>query len=291
MQLFQREFGLHWEQINSIYNHLTEDSKQDLTFEKFEDLIKVLAHKKTLNDIEKAPLTLDQFEFDFLRFNADAILKAADVAELKAIVRSKLQSEEQREKEFGDETLERIWEKLEVFRKSPTPMNDTLKDVVIVDGSSTAERMAADSGRERALSSTNIDTTNEFERAQNRQIKNLQRLIAVCTSARQTDGSSAVAKLFMEVMLFGEKLHKGLDEMGRMLEAKNEYIAFINNEVEESKAETAKLQAKLEDFVVEISNAKLQTREFKRDFGRQACRTRKRGRKAQTGAERAGIAK
>lgn len=285
MQLFQREFGLQWEQINSIYNHLTEDSKQDLTFEKFEDLIKVLQHKKSVNEIEKAPLTLDQFEFDFLRGNADAILKAADFGELKATIRGKLQSDEQREKEFGEETLERIWEKLDVFRKSPTPMNDTLKDVVIIDGSSMADRMAADSGRERALSSTNVDTTNEFERVQNRQIRHLQRLIAVCTSARQTDGSSAVTKLVVEVMLFGEKLHKGLDEMARILEAKNEYIGFISSEVEERKAETAKLLAKLEDFVVEISNAKLQTRDLKRNAGRKTRGTGKRRGEAETRAE------
>lgn len=260
IQIFQREFGLQWEQINEIYNHLTDDSKTELTFDKFEDLIKILAHKKQVDEIGRTPLVLSQSEFDLLRTHGDAVLRANTRNELRDILHSLLgQQPGKTSHDFSDETIDRIWDKLEVSRASLTPLNDALKSAQISDHRQTSDRLLGELGRERGLSASGVDCSDDFERLKTRQLKNLAKLMSLCTAAKQVDSSGAVTKLVFDVMSFGEGLHAGLEQIGQLITSKNDFINYLTLEAEDLKTEATRVQGRLDEFVEEISHERPRT--------------------------------
>jgi hypothetical protein len=254
MKVFQRDFVLTWEQTNDIYNHLTDDAKSELSFERFEDLIKVLEHKKHVAEMDRGALALSKLEADILRTNAAIFPQVSTPTELRQLLKSLLPDDPVVQSAyFQDETVTALWERLEQLRESPNPVLDLLKGVQTGSTSDGTGDRVSDFGRDRTMSMGISDGADDFEQLKELQIKSLNKLIAACTVIKHSDGSEAVSKLVFELMVFGENLHKGFERMGAVVAAKNQYIDFMRSEAEELKRETAGLQTKLEEFVGEVS--------------------------------------
>lgn len=257
MKVFQRDFSLTWEQTNDIYNHLTDDAKTELSFERFEDLIRVLEHKKQLAEMEKGLLHLSKVEADVIRTTADKLSQCSSPTELRQQLKLLLADDPNSQStHFQDETVAYLWEKIEMARESPNPILEVLKNAVV--GESVVER-PWELIRERARSLADGDDSHDFEQLKKAQINSLNKLISTCTAVKHADGSEAVSKLVFDLMVFGEHFHKGLEEIGGLVATKNHYIDFMRSESEELRQEVTQLQSKLEEFVGEVSRERSQT--------------------------------
>lgn len=253
MQIFQRDFSLTWEQINELYNHVTDDSKSELTFEKFEDLVKCLWHNKLIKDTEKTPFFVSQTEMDFIQQNAAQFFEIQELGKFKKMVREKMGTAEF---ELSDETLAKVYSKMQNLRDCGQPSCDLFKTMLVKSQSRKSDFMQNDSGRERPRSVSGFDKCEDFDRLERRQVLSLKKLMHACTTAKQTENSDTISKLVFEVVTHGEESQRQWESLARILGVKNEYIEYLAIQHEQHRNEFTDLQKKVEELIEELSSEK-----------------------------------
>lgn len=263
MKIFQPEFELTWEQINDIYNHLTDDAKCEVTFERFEDLIKVLDHKRQVTQIEGEILELSKAEVEVLTNNSARIDSITSRLELLTFLRQVSQDNAQSSSPlFSYDTVDLLWDKLELNRECSSPLQEILPVAVINDSIHSSNELV----KQRSISIGSSDETDELEQLKRSQLQCLDQLMSACTAVQQIDGSKAVCKLAYDLMVFGENFHKGLEEIQGIIGAKNKLIAFVRSQSDQLRHDIIDRDAKLEELVQELSMERSQNGDLTRNI-------------------------
>lgn len=255
MQVFKRDFNLQWDQLNDLYNHLTEDSNIELNFDRFRDFIKCLWHNKLQHEIEHASINVPQYEYDFINRNLKEAAKFNSFVEFKTFMRRKDETGfEKADWELDDDLLEKLYSKIEIVRSQLKPIEEILRSLQVTERTYKSERNRSASLNDRLLSVSHNDIEKDFDKLKEKQISSLKTLLNYCANIKNCDNSEAINKVLFEILKFGENSHKRLDDISKIMNSKDDYISFLSTEIEDYKLEAIKHQNKFEEFIEEISN-------------------------------------
>lgn len=259
MQLFQRDFNLQWDQLNDLFNHLTDDSNVELNFDRFRDFIKCLWHNKLHNEIENVPVHVLQHEYDYICRNIKEASSSTSYIDFKTSMQRK--DDEVTDKtdwELDEDLIERLYSKIELFRANSRSVDEILHSLQIIERTQKTERCLSSSAQDhRLLSVSHHEKENDFEKIKEKQISSLKKLLNFCSNIKNCENSEAVTKILFEIMKFGENSHQRLDDIGKVIATKDDFINFLSAEMDDYKVEAQKSASQFEDFINEISNSKM----------------------------------
>lgn len=258
MNLFQRDFNLQWDQLNDLFNHLTEDSNIELDFARFKDFIKCLWHNKLTSEGENSPIQVLQVEFDFIFKNVQEIYQTYSSADLKKVIFNKTKHENDKNlSEFDEDLIDKLFTRIEYCQIQAKSAEFFLSMLQLVEHRNKQETILSTSNNERQLSISTTDKPKDFASIRDKQISNIKQLINLCTNVRNNENSEIIKKIQIEIMNFGESSHKSFDDIGKILSNKDHYIGFLDVQINEHKTEETKLQEKLEELIHQMSDLKI----------------------------------
>ena len=257
MQSFQSCFQLDWEQINEVYNHLTEDADKELSVEAFENLIKCLWYNKNLTEAENKHLRLTPKEFELLIQNADKISEMDSFEEFGAFLGQNIKTKS--ETDFCETKMLKLFEKIKLYKKTSKKVGEFFERIQNLEPSEIQE--------ERELELVSDENQREdYVCLENKQISRFRKLLSFCVETKKMDPSPKVSKLVFEVMSFGEHMHQNLEMTSEIIKNKTEYLETLENKMANYQSELIQTHNKIEALVYELSNEKSLTKELKKEL-------------------------
>lgn len=83
---FQAYFNITANQINELYNYLTDDGNKIIKFSDFQDLVYFLEENKREEDQKLVEINLSQLQYDFIHCHLEELSKIKDIKEFKLFV-------------------------------------------------------------------------------------------------------------------------------------------------------------------------------------------------------------
>ena len=83
---FQAYFSITANQINELYNYLTDDGNKIIRFSDFQDLVHFLEENKREEDQKLVEVNVTQLQYDFIHCNLDELSRIRDIKEFKTFI-------------------------------------------------------------------------------------------------------------------------------------------------------------------------------------------------------------
>lgn len=253
MRVFKSDFNLRSEQLNELYNYVTQDGKRTLNFSAFEEFINQLdvTRKPSGDQLLCNELVLRPNQHQLILENFEKLMILKDLASFKDLIVSQIENYNNNLFDWTDDLISDLFQ---LICKSSLEI-ETVKQLLL-QAIRVEEEALENDGRRRTTSSVSLNT--QFNRIKLVMKSRLDTFVKNFEKYKNRMENEESEKLFVELIKFGEHCNSCIDDFSDINQQYNSYMNILNGNIEELHLLIEKNKLKEVDILNENSKLKLQ---------------------------------
>jgi hypothetical protein len=249
MKIFRHDITLTPEQLNDLYNYITEDGNRDIDFRMFEEFITCLVNNKKYSEDIVPQISVKQNQYQLIRGLIGQLSKIKEFETFRDFILSNLDSYQNNIFDWSEDLLNDLHAQItRHFHAGDEDTEDFLRLFSV-------EEAIEDENRKRA---TSLSLTSRYSKLKQGLKARFARFVGDFEHFKDTEPSSGANKIFFDFIKLNQETINAFEEITDINDQYNSYINILNQNIEELKLIMEKSKIKENELFAENNRIKNQ---------------------------------
>lgn len=249
MKVFRHDVTLTPEQLNDLYNYITEDGNRDIDFKMFEEFITCLVNNKKYSEDIVPQTSVKQNQFQLIKGLIDQLSKLREFEAFKDFILSNLDNYQNNIFDWTEDLLLELYS--QILRYFVTGNEETEEFLNMLN----VEEVIEEEGRKRA---TSISLNSRYSKLKQALKTKFTKFVSEFEHFKDSEPSSGASKIFYEFIKLNQDVVTSFEEITDINDQYNSYINILNQNIEELKLIIEKHKIKENELCAENNRLKNQ---------------------------------
>jgi hypothetical protein len=257
MKIFRNDTSVTSEQLNNLYNYLTEDGNKDMDFKMFEEFILCLINNKKYSEDVTIQIGIKHSQFRLIKDNVAGIIHLPDADALKDFILPKIEKYNGLVFDWSDNLIADVFTQVKRYFQTGQEAPDEFLNIFYIE----EDNEPQDDGK---VNSENIGS--RFEKLKSSAKLRMNQFVKKFEAFKTENPDIKSKKILFDLIKLNQFQSDSWDEISRIVEQYSSFVSILNQDIQELNFVIEKGKLKEKELLFENSKIKNQNEILEIDF-------------------------